>query len=256
MRRWTAALGAGLVLAAWSQTARAEGLRVGVQASVLHFDQNGQTADLLYTQVSARVARGRAGLSFSVPMVALRGGVVATSGEAIAVRPGASEQNQFRFGLGDMSVGLDYNIVQNRERMFIVTLGGLVRFPTAPSDRFLGAGEHTLGLSLSAVYGLTPKLLAFAEVRQAWVGVLTPVQSRARAGELGAVYWFTEKLGLSASTSVTDYGPVSRLEPSWDFNLGLVVEVLPGLNMNLGGLAGLLGPAPQIGGSLGFGFEL
>lgn len=231
-------------------TSQAEGLRVGTSLAALRYaDEQGRPVNVYFASLGTRVSRGRAGLAFNVPVMGITGGRVALSDENLVVTSGEAGT---RFGLSDMSVGLDYNLVQNRERMFIVTLGGNLRFPTAAPG--LGMGEHLFGLSLSAVYGLTRQLLAYAEARHSWVGVLTPVSARTKSGELGAIWWFTDKLGVSASMTAADYG--GRAPASLEFNLGLTLALLPGMSMNLGGIGGLFGGAPQAGGTFGFGFEL
>ena len=43
---------------------------------------------------------------------------------------------------------------------------------------------------------------------------------------------------------------------SLEFNAGLMIEALPGMMLNLGGGVGVAGSAPQMGGNIGFGFDL
>lgn len=205
--------------------------------------------NVYFASIGARVSRGRAGLSFNVPLMGITGGRVDLSDENIVVSGG---EEGTRFGLSDMSVGLDYNLVQNREQMFVLTLGGNMRFPTAAPS--LGVGEHLFGLSLSAVKGITRQLLTFAEARHSWVGVLTPVHARAMSAELGAIWWFTESLGVTASAVAADYG--DRAPASVEMNLGLSIAATPDISMKVGGVGGLFGGAPQAGASFGFGFEL
>lgn len=251
MRALALTMFVALAATSWSLPARAEGLRISTGFGAYRYvDSDGNPVNLFSSSVGARVSRGRAGLSFSVPMMGISGGTVTLSDENMAVKGGTDEG--LRFGLGDMSVGLDYNLVQNREQMFFITLGGNLRFPTAAPA--LGAGEHLMGLSLSSFYGITRQLFAFAELRQAWVGVLVPTRGRTRSGELGAIYWLTQSLGVTASAVAASYG--GRAPASLEFNLGLNVEILPGMMVNLGGLGGLFGGAPQAGGQFGFGFEL
>jgi hypothetical protein len=164
-----------------------------------------------------------------------------------------------------MSIGLDYNVIQNRQKMIILTLGGNMRFPTADSGKGLGGGENIGAFGLSGVYGITRQLIAFAELRQTWVGILTPVATRTRLGEFGAVYWLTEKLGLNASLTAIDYGS-GEARPgnlgsvggaALELNAGVSFELLPGMMVNAGGLKGLAGANSATGGgNLGFGFEL
>ncbi len=235
--------------------ASADGLRmnVGLQAS-RYATAEGTPVDLFLSTTSARVSRGRAGLTFAVPVVGISGGRVALSDERVAVSSGAAGT---RWGLGDMGMGLDYNLIQNRQtkHIYVVTLGGNVRFPTSSTALQLGTGEHLLGLGLSGLYGVTRQLILFAEARQSWVGVLTPVATRARWAELGAVYWFTDTVGVTGSLVAADYG--RRAGTSLELNGGLLYQLFPGLMMNLGGVGGLLGTgAPRGGGAIGFGFEL
>ena len=238
-----------------SSRADAEGLRLGLGTQFARYTTpTGENVDLLNSSVSARVSRGRAGLTLAAPYVALSGGRIALSDERLAVTGGGEG---WRHGLGDMSVSLDYNLLQNRQaaHIYVVTLSGSLRFPTASTALQIGTGEHLLGFGLSGLYGLTRQLLLFAEARQSWVGILTPVSARARWGELGVVYWVTEKLGATASLVGADYG--QRAGTSLELNAGLLFELLPGMMMNLGGLGGLAGQgAPRAGGSFGFGFEL
>lgn len=235
--------------------ARADGLRISTGLQALRYaTPEGDDVNVYLSSVSARVARGRAGLSFSVPVVGISGGKVALADEHVAVAAG---EKALRWGLGDMAVGLDYNLIQNRQtqHIYIVTLGGTMRFPTAPTSLGIGTGEHLFGLGLSGLYGVTRQLIAFTELRQSWVGVLTPTSTRARWGELGAVYWMTDKLGFTASLLAADYG--KRAGASLELNAGVLFELLPGFMMNAGGLGGLAGSgAPRAGGSLGLGFEL
>jgi hypothetical protein len=231
----------------------ADGLRLGESVSVLQYgipDKN-EHVSLLVLATTARVSRGRAGLSLSVPMVGISGGAVAVQDEAIAVRSGPKSS---RFGLADMQVGLDYNLIQNREKMFILTLGGTIQFPTADSSLAIGNGEHLLGLGLSAAYGLTRKLITFADVREGWVGILLPITQRIQTADLGAVYWLTDKFGVTAAIQGNDYA--GRAPASVELNIGINVELLPGMMVNLGGIGGLAGSAPQFGLSFGFGFEV
>jgi hypothetical protein len=246
-----------LLAAVWllPREARADGLRLGLGAQMARYTTpTGENVDLVLSSLSARVSRGRAGLTLAAPYVGLSGGRIALSDERVAVTSGEAG---FRHGLGDLSVALDYNLLQNRQaaHIYVVTLGGNLRFPTASTALQIGTGEHLLGLGLSGLYGLTRQLLLFAEVRQSWVGVLTPISTRARWGELGVVYWVTEKLGATASLVGADYG--QRAGTSLELNAGLLFELFPGMMMNVGGLGGLAGAgAPRAGGSLGFGFEL
>jgi len=233
-------------------TASAEGLRVGTSLSAMRFANNGQVADLYYLNNFARVSRGQASLAVGAPVAFTNGTFAVSSDNPVVV--GSGQASAARFGLGDMMVALDYNLVQDRQNMFIVTLGGTMRFPTAAAG--LGNGEHLYGFSLSTVYGITRQLMAFAEFRQMWRGILAPAESQIRMGELGAIYWFTDKFGLTASVSATDYGPKLRLPFSVETNLGVAFEAFPGVMMNAGGLAGLSGVAPQMGGMFGFGFEI
>lgn len=239
-----------LLLAAWPRAAAADGLRIGTSLGAFQYrDAEQRSVSVFQGSVGARVSRGRAGMSFTVPVMGVVGGRVELNDQSLVVQGG---EEGTRVGLSDMSVGLDYNLIQNRERMFLLTLGGSMRFPTAAAG--LGVGEHLFGLSLSAVYGITRELLAFAEARHAWVGVLTPVHGRTKSGELGAIWWFTPSLGVTASAIAAGYG--DRGEPSLEFNLGLSISSIPGLSMNVGGVGGLFGSAPVGGGSVGFGFEL
>lgn len=239
----------------WRAPARADGLRVGVGVQALRYNTpEGDGVNLYMSSVSARVARGRAGLSFAVPILGISGGRVALSDERMAVTSG---EKDLRWGTGDMSVGLDYNVIQNRQtqHIYVVTLGGNIRFPTSSTALQLGTGEHLMGLGLSGLYGVTRQLILFAEARQSWVGVLTPVSTRARWAEAGAVYWFSDKLGVTGSLLAADYG--RRAGASLELNGGLLYELFPGMMMNAGGVAGLAGSgAPRGGGSFGFGFEL
>lgn len=232
--------------------ANADGLRVGTSLAVLNYSvpNSDSTVNLFYSAVSARVARGRAGMTFSVPMMGISGGSVALSDEKIAVTGG---DRRGRFGLGDMSVGLDYNLYQNRAKMIIVTLGGSLRMPSASTALSLGTGEYLLGLGLSGVYGITRKLMAFGDLRQAWVGIMSPVAGRAKTGEVGLMYWYTEKMGISTSLLAADYA--GRAATSLELNVGLTYELFPGFMTNVGGIGGLFGGAPR-GISFGFGFEI
>jgi hypothetical protein len=250
VRTWVAC-----ALALWPALGVAEGLRIGTGFMGLNYaTPEGQSVGFYMATTSARVARGRAGLTLAVPVVGITGGRVALSDERVAVTGGAAGT---RWGLGDMGVGLDYNLIQNRQtkHIYVVTLGGNVRFPTSSTAMQLGTGEHLLGLGLSGVYGFTRQLVGFAELRQSWVGVLTPVAARARWGEVGAVYWLNDKLGVTGSLVAADYG--RRAGTSLELNGGVLYELFPGMMMNAGGLGGLLGSgAPRGGGSFGFGFEL
>ena len=242
-------------LCVWPVVSLADGLRISTSLQALRYaTPEGAPVDFFMSMTSARVARGRAGLTFAVPVVGISGGRVALSDEHVAVTGGAEGT---RWGLGDMGVGLDYNLIQNRRtaHIYVVTLGGNMRFPTSSTAMQLGTGEHLMGLGLSGLYGVTRQLVLFGELRQSWVGVLTPVSTRARWAEIGAVYWFTEKMGVTGSLVAADYG--RRAGASLELNGGLLLELFPGMMMNLGGLGGLLGTgAPRGGGSLGFGFEL
>jgi len=235
--------------------AAAEGLRVSLGLQGMRYlTAAGAPVDVAVSVVGARVARGRAGLSLSAPLVGVWGGRVAVSDERLAVQEGDTGGS---FGLGDMGVGLDYNLLQNRqtEHIYVLTLGGSLRFPTAPTALGIGTGEHLMGLGLSGVYGLTRQLLLYAEARHAWVGVLVPTVARTLVGELGVVYWLTDKLGLTAGLMAADYG--SRGGAGVELNLGAMVEVFPGGMMNFGLSGGLPGGGVPLGGaSLGLGFEL
>lgn len=260
--------------------ARAEGLRITTSFAAMKYDsrvpdaQNSpdgtvpdsaaaqEPINLYFTTISARVARGRAGLAFSVPIVGVSGGgtLVSSAGDTPGVDtsapPASSAKGEVAFGVGDMSVGLDYNLIQNRQKMFIVTLGGNMRFSTASSNKGIGTGEEVVSVSLSSVYGITRQLLAFAEARQAWagLGVLRTVSTRMRSADLGAVYWITDGFGVTASASAADYA--GRIPASFELNAGVMIEALPGLMMNVGGVGGVAGSAPQLGGNIGFGFDL
>lgn len=254
MRRdssWWVCVAVVLVLG-FAGRARADGLRVGTSLSAMRFSNNGTTADLYYLNNYARVSRGQATLAVGAPLAFTNGTFAVSSDNPVVV--GSAQSSPSRFGLGDMMVSLDYNLVQDRQNMFIVTLGGVMRFPTAAAG--LGNGEHLYGFSLSAVYGITRQLMAFADARQMWRGILAPTESQIRMGELGAIYWFTDKFGVTASVIATDYGPKLRLPFSVETNLGIAFEAIPGVMMNAGGLAGLTGFAPQMGGMFGFGFEI
>jgi len=232
--------------------ARADGLRLGTSLAALRFGtSDGGAVSLYYLAESARVSRGRAGLAFNVPMMGISGGSVVMSDENIAVRSG---EQTTRFGMGDMSVGLEYNLVQDRRRSLIVTLGGNVRFPTGSTALGLGTGEHLLGLSLSGVYGITRRLLAFAELRHSWVGIVQPLAARTRAAEAGLVYWITDGLGVTASATASDYG--TKAPFAVETNLGVTFEALPGVMVNAGALGGVFGASPQGGLTFGFGFEI
>lgn len=243
---------AAVVVALAAPRVRAEGLRVTESVEGLEFDTaNNQRIGLLIEDTTLRVSRGQAGLSLEVPFIGLSGGDVALADESYAVTGG---DNRSRFGLGDMAVGLDYNIIQNRERMFILTLTGSLRFPTSPAVLNLGNGEYLFAAGLSAVYGITRKLLAYADIREGWVGILTPAAQRLEMAQLGGIYWFTDRLGLSSSLMGADYA--GRVPPSLQLNAGLSVELFWGIMTNVGAIAGLFGSAPQAGGQLGFSFEI
>lgn len=245
-----AALGLLLCWFAWGQPARAEGLNVGLSLAAYRYkDTLDRPVNVYFTSIGARVSRGRAGLSFNVPLMGITGGRVDLSDENLVVSGG---EEGTRFGLSDMSVGLDYNLLKNREDMFVLTLGGNMRFPTAAPS--LGMGEHLFGLSLSAVKGITRQWLAFSEARHSWVGVLTPVHARAMSLELGVIWWFTETLGLTTSVIGAHYG--DRAPASVEMNLGLSIAATPDVSMKVGGVSGLFGGAPQAGANFGFGFEL
>jgi hypothetical protein len=251
-QRVAAALLLAVACALLPATAGAEGLRVGFGGAALRFpcsDPQGAPGELLFSSLSARVARGRAGLTLAVPVALSNADVRSQSDGAVNVGCGGGP---LRAGLSDVSVALDYNLVQDRTNLFIVTLGGSARFPTAAAG--LGNGEHVLGLSLSAVYGFTPQLLAFVDLRQSWRAIHAPVARSIRTADAGLVYWFTGRLGVTASVSATDYA--GSLPFSVETNVGLMFEALPGMMVNAGGIAGLAGAAPQAGGTFGFGFEL
>jgi hypothetical protein len=225
-------------LALWPALGVADGLRIGTGFTGLQYaTPEGQSVGFFMATTSARVARGRAGLTFAVPVVGISGGRVALSDEHVAVTGGAAGT---RWGLGDMGIGLDYNVIQNRQtkHIYVVTLGGNVRFPTSSTAMQLGTGEHLLGLGLSGVYGFTRQLMGFAELRQSWVGVLTPVAARARWVEVGAVYWFNDKFGVTGSLVAADYG--RRAGTTRELNAGILYELIPGMMMNAGGVGGLL----------------
>lgn len=244
------AFGLALGWFGWIASASAEGLNVGISLAAFRYvDTDERPVNVYFASIGTRVSRGRAGLSFNVPLMGITGGRVDLSDEHLVVSGG---EEGTRFGLSDMSVGLDYNLVKNREKTFILTLGGNMRFPTAAPG--LGVGEHLFGLSLSAVKGITRQLLAFSEVRHSWVGVLAPVRARTMSAELGAIWWFTESLGVSASAVGAHYG--DRAPASVEMNLGLSIAAVPGISMKVGGVGGLFGGAPQAGGTFGFGFEL
>ncbi len=242
--------------------ARADGLRIGTSINALQYDG----ATLYVTNVSARVARGRASLTFGVPLLAFSGGgrVVGNGDQLAVVDDGSPPPGAMTFGLGDMSMALDYNLIQNREKMFVVALGGNMRFPTTDPQRGLSAGEIVGGLGLSSYYGLTRQLFLFADARQSWAFGNVATSSRLGLLEGGAVYWLTEGLGFTASVVWASYGSMGdgkggtmeRAPSSVEFNAGLLMEALPGMMMNLGGIGGLAGSAPRAGGNLGFGFEL
>lgn len=234
----------------------AEGLRVGLGGAALRFpcsDPAGIPGDYYFTSISARVSRGRAAMSLGVPLV-LSNAPTAAGQTADGSPVLGCGTETFTTGQGDMSVGLEYNLVQDPAHMFIVTVGGGLRFPTAAAG--LGNGTHVATLGLSAVYGLTRQLLLYADLRQGWFAVLAPVRTSIRTGELGVVYWFTDKLGLTANVSATDYAGLGNLPFSVDTSVGFMFEAIPGVMMNAGGVAGLAGAAPQGGGTFGFGFEL
>lgn len=237
----------------WPVGARAEGLRISEGVSVMQYGtpDGKDHVNLLILSTSARVSRGRAGLSFSIPMIGISGGSVAVADETFAVRSGPKSS---RFGMGDMQVGLDYNLIQNREKMFILTLGGTLQFPTADTSLAIGNGAHMMGLGLSAAYGVTRQLIAFADVREGWVGILLPITQRIQTADIGAVYWLTEKFGVTAALQGNDYA--GRAPASVELNFGINVELIPGFMVNLGGIGGLAGGAPQFGLSFGFGFEV
>jgi len=242
----------GLWAAGRPAPARADGLKLGISMEGMRYaTPDGQDVDLFYMALTARVSRGRAALTFSVPFVGISGGSVAVEDETFAVTSG---NKQPRFGLGDMAAGLDYNIIQNRERMFIVTLSTSLRIPTASTALSIGSGEYLLGAGISAVYGITRQLLAFADVREGWVGILTPAAQRIQSAELGAIYWLTDKFGVSMSVVGADYAGL--VPPSLELNVGISFELLPGFMVNTGGIGGLVGSAPQEGITFGFGFEI
>lgn len=245
-----AAFGLFVCWLAWAPAAQAEGLNIGTSLAAYRYkDTLDRPVNVYFASVGARVSRGRAGLSFNVPLMGITGGRVDLSDENLVVSGG---EEGTRFGLSDMSVGLDYNLIKNRKDTFVLTLGGNMRFPTAAPS--LGMGEHLFGLSLSAVKGITRQLLAFSEARHSWVGVLTPVRARTMSLELGAIWWFTETLGVTASAIGAHYG--DRAPASIEMNLGLSIAATPDISMRVGGVGGLFGGAPQAGGTFGFGFEL
>jgi hypothetical protein len=232
---------------------RGDGLRISEDFAALEYaTEQGSHATLLIEETTVRVARGRAALSLEIPVVGVYGGQVALADEQYAVVGFSSRQP--RWGLGDMAVGLDYNIIQNRERMFIVTLSSQLRFPTSPTVLGLGNGEYLLAFGLSAVYGITHQLLAFADVREGWVGILTPIGQHLQTAELGGIYWLTDRFGISSSLVGADYA--GRVPASLQLNAGLSFEMLPGVMTSLGGIGGLVGSAPQVGGAVGFSFEI
>jgi hypothetical protein len=210
-----------------------------------------ETVDLLVLATTVRVSRGRAGLSFTVPEIGITGGSIAIADQTFAITNGPKGA---RFGLGDMSTELDYNLIQNREHMFILTLSTTLQFPTASTALAIGTGVYLWGVGLSAAYGITRQLIAFADVREAWVAVLTPIAFRIQSADLGAIYWLTEKFGVTAGLLGADYA--GAVPPSLEFNAGVNMELLPGFMLNLGGIGGLIGSAPRFGLSLGFGIEL
>jgi hypothetical protein len=238
---------------AWAGNARADGLRISESVSGMEYalPDDGQKVDLLVMSTTVRVSRGRAGLSFTVPEVWLSGGSIALADETYAIAQGPKGS---RFGLGDMSGELDYNLIQNREHMFILTASTTLQFPTASTALDIGTGEYLWGVGLSAAYGITRKLIAFADVREGWVAVLTPLASRLESADLGAIYWLTDKFGVSTSLLGADYA--GRAPPSLELNAGVSMELFPGFMVNLGGIGGLAGSAPQFGITLGFGFEI
>jgi hypothetical protein len=243
-----------LTVSGSSRSAFADGLRITEDFSALEYaTSEGGHATLLIEETTVRVARGRAALSLEIPVVGIYGGQVALADEQYAV-VGTGSSKQPRWGLGDMAAGLDYNIIQNRERMFIVTLSSQLRFPTSPTVLGLGNGEYLLVFGLSAVYGITHQLLAFADVREGWVGILTPIGQHLQTAELGGIYWLTDRLGISSSLVGADYA--GRVPASLQLNAGLSFEMLPGVMTSLGGIGGLVGSAPQVGGTVGFSFEI
>jgi hypothetical protein len=232
--------------------AQADGLHVSESVSGMEYaTPEGQKVDLLVLATTARVSRGRAGLSFTVPEVWISGGSIALADETYAITNGPRSS---RFGLGDMQGQLDYNIIQNREHMFILTASTTLQFPTASTALAIGTGEYVWGVGLSAAYGITRKLIAFADAREGWVAVLTPLAERIQSADLGAVYWLTDKFGVNASLLGADYA--GRVPPSLELNAGVSAELFPGFMANLGGIGGLAGSAPQFGLAAGFGFEI
>ncbi len=257
--------GTAAALLLFSAKAQASGLNLGVSLTGVHFPGDNGGVNFFSAGLSARVSRGRAALTLSLPFDSISGGSVllAPSGEIGPASAGSCPWHgpdgsckgaPAQVGFGDMSATLEYNVIQNRQRMIIVTLSGSVTAATGATG--LTSGETFLGLGLSGLYGITRQLIAYADLNQVWVGFKAPWSARTLYGEVGAVYWVTKVLGVTAGLKGFDFGK-SFGGSVLEWTGGLLYQLFPGMMLNLGGIGGLVGSGgPTAGGSVGFGFEL